>query len=131
MKEYFTKFKKIIDIYMPDYGEGETKASQIVTAVSNLIYKFYINGDVFDNTYHLDGDLNDISSYANWLYEYVNETDEILLKISNCYNYNDYENLLKELADLLLNEAYLDEQNQQNKIGSIYHCNGNFKFNFK
>lgn len=37
-QEYFRKFKKINDKYLPDYGEGNTFASQAVTAVNKLIY---------------------------------------------------------------------------------------------
>ena len=36
---YYDKFEELVDKYMPMRGEGETKASQIVTAVSKLIYK--------------------------------------------------------------------------------------------
>lgn len=62
---YFDKFEAITVKYMPDYGEGETIASQAVTAVNKLIYKWYNDGDVFDNTKYLEGWWNDLSSYAN------------------------------------------------------------------
>ena len=72
--DYFDKFQKIIDKYMSSNGEGETKASQVVTAINKLIYKWYNDGDVFDNTHHLKGWWNDLSSYANWLYKNVFES---------------------------------------------------------
>lgn len=121
------KFDMLNDKYLPSRGEGETKATQIVTCVNKLIYKWYNDGDVFDNTYHLDGWWNDLSSYANWLYEYANVKD-ILDKISNCYNDSDYEDLLKELADKLFDEEYLYYQNNIEKRGTIYQCEGKFKF---
>ena len=124
---YFDKFNNILDKYMLIGGEGETKASQTVTAVSKLIYKWYNDGDVFDNTHYLDGWANDLSSYANWLYEYT-DADNILNKIADCVTESDYEDLLKELADKLLDEKYLAEQNKDKKIDSIYSCEGKFRF---
>jgi hypothetical protein len=128
--EYFNKFRDLNKKYMPDWGEGNTRASQIVTATANIVYGYYNNGDIFDTKYFLEGGFNDISSYANWLNTYVPESSQILHTISECRNYGDYENLLKNLADLLMNENYLAEQNKIDKIGSIYGCNGIFKFEF-
>ena len=124
---YFNKFKKIHDKYLSICGQGNTKAIQIVTAVSKLVYKWYNDGDVFDNTYYIDGWCNDLSSYANWLSENTN-ANEILNKISNCMDGSDYEDLLKELADTLLNEDFLLEQDKIERVGDIYKCDGSFKF---
>ncbi len=125
---YFDKFETLIDKYMPMRGEGETAASQIVTAVNKLIYKWYNDGDVFDNTHHLEGWANDLSSYANWLYENTKDAWKILNKITDCYNGSEYEDLLQELADKLLNEEYLAEQSKVVKVGTIYECDGKFKY---
>ena len=76
----------------------------------------------------MDGWWNDLSSYANWLDEHVDKAWKILGRVYDCYNYNDYEELLKELADTLLEEKYLEEQNKIEKIGTIYDCDGRFKF---
>ena len=124
---YYDKFEKLIDKYMPISGEGETLASQIVTAVNKLIYKWYNDGDVFDNTHHLAGWANDLSSYANWLYEHT-DADGILAKIAFCFVESDYEDLLKQLADKLLNEEYLAKQSKEEKVGTIYECDGIFKY---
>lgn len=124
---YYDKFEELDNKYLPTYGEGETVATQIITAVTKLIYKWYNDGDVFDNTHHLEGWANDLSSYANWLYEHT-EADGILANIVNCYTESDYEDLLKELADKLLDEDYLAEQNNNKKVGTIYKCGGIFKF---
>lgn len=125
--DYYDKFDYIMNKYLPIRGEGETKATQIVTAVTKLVYKWYNDGDVFDNTYYLEGWANDLSSYANWLDKYT-KASIILSKISDCYNDDDYEYLLKFLSDLLLNEKYLDKMNREEKEGNIYNCNGRFKF---
>ena len=124
---YYDKFEPLFEKYLPDRGEGETKATQIVTAVCKLVYKWYNDGDVFDNSYVLEGWANDLSDYANWLWEHT-ETNEILDKVFNCYNHDHYEDLLKELADKLLDEKYLESENKIMKTGSIYKCDGKFQF---
>lgn len=126
--DYFDKFDEVSDKYLPSRGEGETKATQIATAVNKLIYKWYNDGDVFDNTYHMDGWANDLSSYANWLDQNTAEAGDILYKIVSCWNDSDYENLLKKLADTFLNEEYLAKQNEFVKYGSVYECDGRFEF---
>ena len=113
---------------MPCRGEGETKATQIVTAINKLVYKWYNDGDVFDNTHYLVGWWNDLSSYANWLEHHTDKASDILHKISKCYDDGDYEDLLKELADTLLDENYLEEQDQIGKEGTIYQCWGSFEY---
>lgn len=104
-------------------------ATQIVTAINRLVYKWYNDGDVFDNVNSgLEGWANDLSSYANWLYTYVPETKNILTNIYNITNTSDYEILLKNLADLCLNEEFLSKYNKESKKSSIYDCDGPFEF---
>lgn len=124
---YYDKFEGINDKYLPYKGEGVTKAMQIVVAVNKLVYKYYNDGDVFDNTHYLKGWANDLSDYANWLY-YHTDTRNILDKIAYCMTDETYEDLLKELADKLLNEDYLAELNKVEKVETIYNCVGKFKF---
>jgi hypothetical protein len=124
---YYDKFDGLMDKYLPPSGEGETKATQIVTAVCKLVYKWYNDGDVYDNSYVLEGWANDLSSYANWLWEHT-EANELLENIFNCINNSDYEDLLKKLSDMLLDESFLAEQNEVEKVGTIYRCDGAFKY---
>lgn len=124
---YYDKFEELIGKYMPMRGEGETKASQIVTAVNKLVYKWYNDGDVYDNSYALEGWANDLSDYANWLWKHT-DANELLENIFNCYNNSQYEDLLKELSDMLLNEEFLAEQDKIEKVGTIYACDGAFKY---
>lgn len=127
--DYYDKFEELNGKYLPIKGEGSTKATQIVTALSKLVYKYYNDGDVFDNTYYLEGWANDLSDYANWLYYYTTvEVKEILDKIKVCYTDDEYEDLLKELADTLFDGEYLAEQNKLEKVFTIYDCEGKFKF---
>ena len=124
---YYDKFEALFDKYLPTRGEGETKATQIVTAVCKLVYKWYNDGDVFDNSYVLEGWANDLSDYANWLWEHT-DANEILDNVFNCYNNSDYESLLKDLTDKLMDEEYLEKENKIEKIGTIYNCEGKFQF---
>lgn len=127
--DYYDKFETVTEKYLPDRGEGETKATQIVTAVNKLVYKWYNDGDVFDNTHAMEGWANDLSDYANWLDKCTDlKASGILAKIKDCYNDSDYEDLLKELANITLDEEYLAEQNKLEKVGTIYDCDGKYKF---
>lgn len=124
---YYDKFDSVLEKYLPAMGEGETMATQIVTAVCKLVYKWYNDGDVFDNTSWLDGWCNDLSNYANWI-DFYTEAGDILKKVYDCYSDGEYEDLLKELTDMLFDEEYLEAQNQMPKQGSIYKASGRFKF---
>lgn len=124
---YYDKFEELNDRYLPVHGEGETMASQIVTAVNKLVYKWYNDGDVFDNRYHMDGWMNDLSSFANWLY-YHTETRPILLNICQCTGDDDYENLLRDLADQLLDAAYLEKMSALPAVDSVYTASGPFRY---
>ena len=127
--DYFNRFESVVDKYMPDMGEGDTKASQIVTAVNKLVYKWYNDGDVFDNVNSpMQGWANDLSSYANWLNKYADGCDEILDGIADCYSDDDYEALLVDLADKTLNVEYLADYTTIPCEGTIYDCEGPFEF---
>lgn len=124
----FDKFEDVIDKYMQPRGEGDTKASQVVTAVNKLIYKAYNDGDVFDNTYNLEGWANDLSSYANWLHNKVPSSRRILAGIRECYTDDDYTDLLYDLAIKLLDEDFLVGISGEEKDGTIYDCDGPYKY---
>ena len=127
---YFLKFDNIFDKYMEMFGEGDTKASQIVTAVNTLIYQWYNDGCVFDTQQQYSWTMdcaNDVSNHANWLDQFTNLSD-ILSDFYDCTTKNCYEELLKKLADTALNEEYLAPYAKQCKEGSIYDCKGEFKY---
>lgn len=126
--EYFDKFEEVSKKYMPFDGEGETQASQIVTAINKLIYKWYNDGDVYDNTYRMKGWWNDLSSYANWLANNVDGAKRILLYIKDARTDDDYEDILRILADEFLTFDFLKDYENKDKCGSIYYCDGVFEF---
>ena len=125
---YFDKFDDVCDKYLPVSGEGETIATQIVTAVCKLVYKWYNDGDVFDNTHFLKGWANDLSSYANWLRKYTESARYILDNIDSIKTNEEYEQMLADLADTLLKDEYLESMLKEEKIGSVYNCDGPYEF---
>lgn len=125
---YFDRFDRANDEYLPSTGEGNNMATQVCTAVTKLVYKWYNDGDVFDNSYGLEGWANDLSSYANWLYKYVPQTRSILSSIVDIFSESEYENLLKDLADTTLDLEDLEKLSVKPKQGSVYDCDGPFKF---
>ena len=124
---YFDRYQEVSDKYLPIYGEGETRATQTVTAVFKLIYRWYNDGDVYDNTHYMCGGYNDLSTYANWLATYAGAKD-ILDRIVNVITHSDYEDILKDLADRLFDLDYLANQNELEKIDSVYKCKGSYRF---
>lgn len=126
--DYYDKFEEITNKYMPSSGEGETKASQLVTAINKLVYKWYNDGDVYDNTYSMDGWCNDLSSYANWIYKNYPESQGILENIANIITDEEYEQILKQLADTFYKEPFLTEESKKPATGTIYKCEGAFRF---
>lgn len=124
----FDKFSSVDEVYLPPWGEGDTKATQICTAVTKLVYKWYNDGDVFDNTHTMEGWCNDLSCYANWLWKNVPESKPILAGIETCYRDDDYEQLLYDLCEAINTEEFLGNCANSPRIGTIYDCKGPFKF---
>lgn len=128
LDDFPESFGHLVDEYLPSRGEGDNKATQVVTAVNKLIFKFWNDGDVFDNTHGLEGWANDISSYANWLYKYLPECRGVLNGIYQCRTEEDYEDLLEDLAVTTLDENLLEDLALEDRQGSVYDCSGPFKF---
>lgn len=128
----FERFEEADKKYLPLMGEGENMATQITTAVCKLVYKFYNDGDVFDNTGYLCGWMNDLSDYANWLMRYCPEAAEVISKWwydKGVRSDSDYEDMLYELCEATQDIELLAEKYEgKEKVGSIYKCDGPFKF---
>lgn len=122
----FDQFNDICDKYLPVRGEGDSMATQIVTAITKLVYKFFNDGDVFDNTHYLEGWANDLSSYANWLYAHVPLKE--LEEIYEIRSEEEYSNLLYKIANKCMNEDFLSKFVDKGTRGSIYNEDGPFKF---
>ena len=124
--DYYDSFDRQMIEYLPDRGQGETMATQIVTAVTKLVYKWYNDGDVYDNTGMLSGWANDISDYANWIAKYT-DVKNILDGVFTA-TADEYEVILKKVADRLLDLEYLEQMNKVPAKGDIYDCAGDYHF---
>ena len=122
----FDKFTKIED-YLPAIGEGETLATQASTAINKIVYKWFNDGDVFDNTYFLEGWGNDISSFANWLYWNIDGADVILRRIETARGDSGYTDLLYDLCELMENLDW-EKMDKLPKVGSVYEEKEPFHF---
>jgi len=129
---YFNKFEQMNKFLLPATGEGLTMANQIFTAVNKLVYKWYNDGDVFDNVHSdLKGWANDLTSYANWLHKYCgDEVQNILEGINGLYCDEQYEELLKDLADTCLDIDFILKGKFASRLkeGSVYNCDGPFEY---
>ena len=127
------EIKKVEEAYLPVRGEGETMATQITTAIAKLVYKWYNDGDTYDNVHAMKGWCNDLSSYANWLARHIDGAEEILngiFEISGSEREcsNQYENLLKELCDRFQTMEFLEKYKNVPKVGTVYDCDGPYVF---
>lgn len=122
----YRKFKEISEQYLPTMGQGDTMATQIVTAVNRLVYKWYNDGDVYDNTHYLSGWCNDVSDCANWLFKYACGAE--LESIETAETDDDYEWILWEVACANLDPEYLAVMDKRPAQGSVYDCPGPFRF---
>lgn len=125
---YYDKYDKIDDKYLPDRGEGENLAQQAITATAKLVYKWYNDGDVYDNQHGLDGWCNNLSSYANWLAQNIDGAKAILDRIFKARTQAQYEHILKDLTDLTNDEKLLAVLEKKPKQGTIYECEGDYKW---
>lgn len=126
---YFDRFEKIENKYLPDTGEGDTKATQLVTAVTKLVYKYYNDGDTYDNTYlYWYEGYNDLSSYANWIYKNYRDLGDILMHVKTSgFSESEYEDLLKLLCIKVFRESFLSAEDEKSAVGSIYSAKGPFR----
>lgn len=126
------KYKNAVSKYLPDYGEGDNKAEQVVTAMNRLMFKWWNDGDVYDNHWanglYTEG-VNDLSSEANWLYKNGPRRLKFMMQgVHSCESEEDYEDLLSDIASQCFKPEYLEEASLQPKVGSVYNCDGPFSF---
>lgn len=123
--EEFDDISKVTSKWLPLEGEGNNMAEQASTAINKIVYRWYNDGDVYDNRYYLSGWWNDLSTYANWLY---NKLDFVELEeISEIRSEGEYEKILFKVASKLTDE-YLTYLEKKGKEGSIYTEEGPFEF---
>ncbi len=118
---YFNRFDEVFAKYLSEDGrEGDTMAAQIVYALDKLITMWFYERDVYDNNYYMNS-RGDLSSYANWLWANTdNQVRDLLLKIFHIYTEECYTELLKDLADMVLTEEYLEKYNKRTPEGYTF-----------
>lgn len=116
-----SSYSILTDKYLPVDGQGENKASQLVTAVNKIIYGWYNNGDT------ISGDGNDLTSYANWIDQHIKEPeirkilkDDYIDYIDTCY----LSEIILPLIKFVFREDFLEGLASQETEGDIYECNG-------
>ena len=88
MAHDWSDFDRFETKYMPRMGDGDTMASQAETALNKIVFKWYNDGDVYDNQHGMAGWANDIESIERFMRK-------------NC---GLYFKTVKELADYLFTE---------------------------
>lgn len=96
----FNDVSKRLEPYLEIKGQGNTMASQVAACVSNLVYHFFNDGDIFDTTHHLKTTCNDFSARANWLYLNQPATRPVLDRIEKVRTKGDYADLLFDLCEI-------------------------------
>lgn len=115
----YDQFEDILNRYLPEDGQGDTRAEQAVTAINKLVYAFYNNGAVIaDALPEYDPNLE---SYATWLRKHTSSRAVLLLvKLEDAEDTDSYANYLYELTDYLLDEPKLRTLSKYNTVGDIY-----------
>lgn len=129
---YYRRFNKLNSIYFQDEGEGTTMATQLITAINKLVYEYYNNGLVYDNTSKdwkdCDCREDDLCSFANWIHKYYPGLRPILDKVKTITKNSEYEKILKELVSSVMNETFLRNENNKPKTSaSVYDIDEPFK----
>ena len=120
--------------YMPKRGAGDTMLTGLLVAANKIIYRWYNDGDVFDNIQNgLDGFANDISGSANWLVKYSTpQIRQILYTVGSTNTEAKYgkliEDLEKALDEFAKNEHLVDIFNSKPLHGDPYDEDGPFEF---
>ena len=132
MAHDWSDFDRFESKYMPVYGDGDTMASQAETALNKLVYKWYNDGDVYDNRYGMEGWANDISGSANWLANHFPGAKKILDRIYDIgCDEGKYEDILHDLCCLIYDTPnLLDSLNNIPRIGDAYSEEGPYKFEY-
>lgn len=115
----YDQFEDILNRYLPEEGQGDTRAGQTVTAINKLVYAFYNNDAVIADVLP-EYDPN-LKSYATWLRKHTSSRAVLLLvKLEDAEDLDSYAEYLYELTDYLLDEPKLRTLSKYNTVGDIY-----------
>ena len=126
---YFDRFDEVLYIYRPKtIRQGETKATQLAVAIKILIFEWYEENGVYDNTELVKYSGINLTNYANWIYNNYPESRQILDRVYTIYHAAGYDMILKDLADKFLDKDFLSKEHKKPACGSIFETKGKFKF---
>lgn len=108
----FVKYKK----YLPPMGEGDTMASQLATAVSTIVHRYYNDGDTVTKAWGY-GASGNMRNLTRWIRKYIPELRVYASRLLNPREY-DYEQTLYDIAAEM--EMIIDNYADEPKTGSIY-----------
>lgn len=128
MKATARKAYKLVAKYLTPYGQGDTLATQIATAVNRLVYKWYVDGVVYHGTIYMPGWENDISGAANWLAKYVDGAEAILDRIHECRTEEECESILDDIVVHCIKEDIFEAAVNAPAVGDVYNEQGAYKF---
>lgn len=127
--EDFDSFGPVLDKYMPEYGEGETMANQIATAVNKIGYRWFNDGDTISGDCEPSNDCaaGEVCQYGNWLDKNVPEASAFFGRwidtlIGGDCDEDTYKEFLCEMFETLLDEKLLEKYTDEKKVDSIYNA---------
>lgn len=121
------KYYEVLTQYLPDTGEGNTMATQLVTAVDRIVYRWFNDGDTIWT--------DECQSFADWLCENIGGID-VVIDDMNQYMFAGfpyikdwtfrgiYENCLKKILDIATDRDLLNDLDSRSKEGSIFDSQG-------
>lgn len=109
---------KIQNKYLPKEGQGETLLTQAVTCVCKLVYRYFNDGDF----YAMFESYTDLTSYANWLYEHIEETREILDSVFEISSEQEYVDILWKLSGIIFSKSFVSKYKKIKAKGNVYKC---------
>lgn len=115
-------WKKIQDEYLSEKDQSETLLTQAVTCVCKLVYRYFNNNDF----YAVFRSYLDLTTYANWLYEHIEETNEILDSIFEINSMEEYPDILWKLSEIVFSESFVSKYKNIKAKDNIYECYGHF-----
>lgn len=107
----YDQFEDILNQYLPDVGQGDSKASQAVVCVNALVYAFYNESDTSSTQ---------VQKCSKWLKDNIPIARKYVEKLEDAESMNDYSDALYALADRILDNRALPVLAKQPAVGDVY-----------
>lgn len=107
----YDQYEDILNRYLPQEGQGDTRASQAVVCVNTIVYKYYNDFDTSSA---------DVTRCLDWLRKYIPVTSSYIDTLEDADTKDAYSDALYALADKVLDSRSLSVLEQQPAVGDIY-----------